>query len=491
MKRRLLSKSKYLNGLQCHKYLWLSFNDPEKISQPDSSTQHVFDEGHRIGELAKRLFLDGVDIPSEDFIGNLDKTKELLKVRRPLFEPGFYVDGYFSRLDILNPVGDEEWDIYEVKGSTTVKDINIHDVSFQRHCARKAGLSVRRCFIVHINNQYIKNGEINPEQLFTTEDVTDLVDGVASGVEDRAEDMWETIASPTCPDIGIGPHCSDPYECPVTWCRECLPEHDIFNLYHGGKKCFDMFNQGIFFIKDIPISTKLSAAQQIQQTCEINNEPFIDKGAIQGLLNSLQYPLYYLDFETFNPAIPFYDGTRPYQRMPFQFSLHLVRSPGTEPERYGFLADGTGDPRPMLLSELRDKLGENGNILVYNQGFEKGVLKELGEAFPEYTTWVEETCDRVIDLYAPFRNFSYYHPMQQGSASLKKVLPALTGQGYDNMEIAKGDDASLTFFNIVMGIYSEEERQKVRQDLEEYCSLDTEGMVRIVGRLLELVKQGE
>lgn len=269
------------------------------MSQPDPSIQHVFDEGHRIGELAKRLFPDGVDIPSQDFIGNLNKTRELLKARKPLFEPGFYVDSYYSRLDVLNSVGHEEWDIYEVKGSTTVKDINIHDVSFQRHCAQKAGLSIRRCFVVHLNNQYVKNGEIDPLQLFTTEDVTDLVNEVASGIEDRAEAMWEIIASTTCPDIGIGPHCSDPYECPVTWCRECLPENNIFDLHRGGKKCFDMFNQGVFFVKDIPASIGLSTAQQIQQTCEINNEPFLDTGAIQGLLNSLRYPLYYLDFETF------------------------------------------------------------------------------------------------------------------------------------------------------------------------------------------------
>lgn len=127
MKRRLLSKSKYLNGLQCPKYLWLLFNDKDKVPQPDTSTQHVFDEGHRVGEFAKSLFLDGIEIPSDDFIGNLNKTREALKENLPLFEPGFYVDGYFSRLDILNPVGDGAWDIYEVKGATSVKEINIHD----------------------------------------------------------------------------------------------------------------------------------------------------------------------------------------------------------------------------------------------------------------------------------------------------------------------------------------------------------------------------
>jgi hypothetical protein len=488
MKRRLLSKSKYLNGLQCPKYLWLLFNDKGKIPQPDSSTQHVFDEGHRIGELAKHLFPDGIDISSDDFTGNLNKTRELLKVRKPLFEPGFYVDGYFSRLDILKPVGDEEWDIYEVKGSTKVQDINIHDVSFQRHCVQNAGLSIRRCFLVHINNQYVKDGDIDPQQLFTSDDVTEQVDEIAGGVEDRSEDMWEIIASPTCPDTGIGPHCSDPYDCPISWCRESLPEHNIFNLVRGGKKCFEMFDRGIFFVKDIPADYKLSAAQQIQQTCEISDKPFIDRTALQEFVGSLEYPLYYMDFETFNPAIPIYDGTRPYQKVPFQFSLHVVDNPGAEPKHHDFLGDGTEDPRQAFLAELKRVVGDHGNIVVYNQSFEKGVLNELGEGFPEYAAWVKETCDRVVDLYAPFRSFSYYHPMQQGSASIKKVLPALTGKGYTGLNIAKGDDASMAFFNMVMGVYAKEEKAIVMKDLEEYCALDTEGMIWIADELEKLCR---
>ena len=468
--------------------MWLLFNDKDKVPEPDTSTQHVFDEGHRIGELAKHLFPDGIDISSEDFTGNLNKTRGHLSLNRPLFEPGFYVDGYYSRLDILCPVGDDTWDIYEVKGSTTVKDVNIHDVSFQRHCARKAGLSIRRCFIVHINNQYVKNGDINPQELFTIEEITERVDEIAGGVEDRSEEMWDLIASPTCPDIGVGPHCSNPYGCPVTWCWDSLPDNNIFHLHRGGKKCFEMFNRGIFFVKDIPADIKLSAVQRIQQTCEIEAQPYIDKEAIQTFVGLLKYPLYYLDFETFNPAIPIYDGTRPYQKVPFQFSLHIVSSPSEEPEHHGFLGDGTEDPRPAFLTKLNGVLGDRGDIVVYNQSFEKGILVELGEAFPEYTTWVKETCDRVVDLYAPFRSFSYYHPMQHGSVSIKKVLPALTGKGYDDLGIAKGDDASLAFFNMVMDQYTDDQKTKIMKDLEEYCALDTQGMKWIVDELEKLCR---
>ncbi|MFC1909733.1 DUF2779 domain-containing protein [Chloroflexota bacterium] len=486
MNRRLLSKSKYLNGLQCHKYLWLIFNDKGKVPEPDTSTQHVFDEGHRIGELAKGLFPDGINVPAEDFMGNLTKTRELLLIRKPIFEAGFYVDSYFSRLDILNPVGNDIWDIYEVKGSTSVKEVNIHDIAFQRHCSQKAGLEIRNCFCVHINNQYVKNGDIDIQQLFTIEDITDQVLEVAGGIEDQAEKMWEVIASPDCPDIGIGPQCGDPYECPVTWCRECLPEHNIFNLYRGGRKCLDMFNEGFLFVKDIPATVKLSVAQQIQQSCETSGQPYFDHAAIKEFLDSLKYPIYYLDFETFNPAIPIYDGTRPYQRVPFQYSLHVVENRGAEPKHFGYLADGIGDPRVGFLYSLANFISNTGDIIVYNQSFEKGVLKELAESFPEYGNWIEQACNRVVDLYGPFRNFRYYHPLQQGSASIKKVLPALTGKSYDDLNIGKGDDASLAFFNIVKGFYTEAEKQAVNKDLETYCALDTEGMIWIVEKLREL-----
>ncbi len=483
MKKRLLSKSRYLNGLQCLKYLWVVFNDKEKISPPDASTQHTFDEGHRIGELAKQLFPNGINISSDNFTENLDITKKLLSANRPLFEPGFYVDNCFSRLDVLYPLGDGSWDIYEVKGSTQVKDLNIHDIAFQRHCVQRAGLSIRNCHIVHINNQYIKDGEIDPQQLFTIEDITDQADEVARDIVDRAENMWETIASPNCPDTRVGPHCSNPYPCPISWCWESLPENNIFDLAGGGRKCFELLDRGILFIKEIPEEYSLSKVQQIQKACEIDGQIHLDKESIREFLNSLEYPLYYLDFETFNPAIPVYNGTRPYQRVPFQFSLHMVEKPESEPRYFGFLSDDTEDPRLDFLNELQRLLGNQGNIIVYNQSFEKGVLSELGTAFPKYNPWVEETKDRIVDLYAPFRSFSYYNPTQEGSASLKKVLPALTGKDYSALAISNGDDASLSFFNMVMGSYSDEEKSKIMNDLEEYCALDTGGMILIVDEL--------
>jgi hypothetical protein len=485
---RLLSKSKYLNGLQCPKYLWLLFHDPEKVPEPDEATQYILDQGHVVGELAKRLFPNSVDIPIDDFVENLRQTRELLKNRRPLFEPGFFVDGLYSRLDILNPVANDEWDIIEVKGSTKVKDENIDDVAFQKLCCTRYGLEIRQCHLAYINNQYVRLGEIEPERLFSMQDITAEVAEASNGLEDRISDMIEVISTDTCPDTPVGSQCGEPYACPVTWCWESLPEHHIFQLYRGGRKCSELYNQGILTVKDIPSDFKLSGPQRIQKECTVTGEPHIDKEAINQFLITLQHPLHYLDFETISPVVPMYDGTRPYQRIPFQFSLHTVPDEHAGVLHHSFLADGSGDPRHRLLFELKNILADTGSVVVYNQSFEKGVLLELAEAFPEFEGWVQAVCDRLVDLYVPFRDFHYYHPQQCGSASIKEVVPAVTGKGYEGMSIARGDDASLAFLKLASGELSADERERLRADLEKYCGLDTEGMIWIVDVLRNLSK---
>jgi hypothetical protein len=486
MPKKLLSKSKYLNGLQCLKYLWLLYNAPESIPEFDASTLRIFDQGHQVGELAKKLFPGGIDIPDEDFSGNLRLTKQLLAKRKPLFEPGFYQDNLFSRLDILNPVGEDAWDIIEVKSSTSVKDVNLHDVSFQRLCCQKAGLKINRCFLAVVNNQYVKHGEINAAEYFAMHDITDDVNQIAEGIEERIQEMFAAIASPTCPVIRIGEYCNSPYDCPVTLCREHLPDSNIFDLYRGGKKCYQMYYDGILTVADIPENYKLGQSQQIQKTCEISGLPHIEKQAIKEFLNQIKSPVYYLDFETISPVIPLFDGTRPYQRIPFQYSLHKVDE--KEIKHYSFLAEGQDDPRPGLLKKLKRDIGKEGSILTYNQSFEEGVLRELAEAFPDYAEWVDGTVVRMLDLLEPFRDFSYYHPDQHGSASIKKVMPAITGKGYDELEISNGDVASGTFLAVTFGEATEEEKVRALQNLEWYCGRDTEGMIWIVEKLKELIK---
>jgi len=485
---KLLSKTKYLTGLQCLKLLWLQINDPKRLPQVDLATQFIFDQGHVVGELAKNLFPEGINTPTGDFMGNIAATRELLNERRPLFEAGILAGRIYSRIDILRPANGNQWDIIEVKSSTSIKEVNIHDVSFQRHCCESQGLPINHCYLAYINNQYIKDGEINTQELFKVDDITDLVGEVSHGIHNRIENMFEDMAREKCPEIGIGPHCRDPYECALAECWDFLPEHNIFNMYYGGKKCFELYDSGIFTVKEIPDSYKLNGKQSIQKTCEISGQPHVDKEAITDFLNTLQYPLYYLDFETIGPVVPLFDGTRPYQAIPFQFSLHVVRDGKASPEHFSFLAGGPEDPRSKFLSKLKKVMGDSGSIVVYNQGFEEGILKKLAMAFPEYDDWITDIRGRLIDLLQPFRGFYYYHPQQKGSASIKKVLPAFTGRSYDGMEIADGVDASIKFYTVTYGEAKDEECNKVRADLEKYCALDTEGMIWIVEKLREVVK---
>ena len=484
----MLSKSRYLNGLQCPRYLWILFHEPERIPQPDAVTQHRFDQGHQVDVLARKLFPNGIDIPAGDFADNLRQTRELLNRHVSLFQAGVRAGEIYARADILNPAGENEWDIIEVKSSTSIKDENYGDVSFQKFCYEKSGLKIRKSFLAYINNEYVRHGDIDPGQLFTVEDISDEVEEVSSGIQERIDNMLDIISAEQCPAITIGKHCNTPYGCPLR--QECwgfLPENSVFELYRGGNKSFELFENDVLTIKDIPSYFELTDKQQIQKECAINGEPYIDKGEIKRFLGTLKYPLYYLDFETFSPAVPLFDGASPYQKIPFQFSLHVVGKEKAEPGHHSFLAEGTEDPRPELLSRLRKVIGEQGSIVVYYQAFEKGVLKELAEAFPDSAGWAEDVSGRIVDLLNPFRSFHYYHPAQKGSASLKMVLPALTGKGYEGMDIGGGEQASIAFLEATYGDVSKETRMKIRGDLEKYCGLDTEGMMWIVGRLRELV----
>jgi hypothetical protein len=487
MPLQLLTKSKYISGLQCPKYLWIQLHEPERIPETDTVTQHMFDQGHLVGECAKQLFPGGIDIPQDDFMGNIEKTKELLTERKALFEAGILTKGIYSRVDILNPVNEDEWDIIEVKSSTSVKDVHIDDVSFQKHCCEKAGLKIRNCKLAYINNQYIKNGRIDPKQLFILEDISTQVEKVSAGIEERVLNLLEIISNNKCPEVTIGKHCLAPYDCALrAECWRFLPENSIFDLRGGKTKQFSLYEQGIIFIKDIRNDIPLSRQQQIQKECVLTGTTHVEKEEIQRFLDMLKYPLYYLDFETMGPAIPIYDGVKPYQTIPFQFSLHIVVNDGSEPVHHSFLANGIEDPRPQLLHELKRLLGSEGSIIAYNSGFEEGVLKELVEAFPEYRGWLEGILTRIVDLLFPFSNFHYYHASQKDTASLKKVLPAITGKGYEEMGIGAGMDASIAYERITYGSATQEEMARVRADLLKYCKLDTEGMIWIVEKLRNL-----
>jgi hypothetical protein len=299
--------------------------------------------------------------------------------------------------------------------------------------------------------------------------------------------MHAAIKLNVCPEIKIGPHCSDPYDCPLAEvCWDFVPERSVFNLRYARGKQWDLFQRGVLRLEDIPNGFTLNDAQALQVACQRSGETHVDHAAIQSFLSGLEHPLYFFDFETFMPAVPMFDISKPYGQIPFQFSLHVVERKGAKPQHFSFLAEGRDDPRPEMLQQARDLLGSKGSIVGYNVAFEKSRLNECAGFFPEYRVWVDSVTPRFFDLLVPFRAMRYYNPVQNGSASLKAVLPALTGSGYENLEIQEGGTASREFVRVTYGDVADEERARVRASLEAYCCQDTRALIDLLEALERL-----
>ncbi len=493
---RTLTKSKFLDGLQCPKLLWTRCNAPELIPSPSPRTQQVFDVGHRVGELAIQRFPGGHRVQEVNFLKNIEETKALLSSvdPKPIYEAGIMAGRLYSRADILRPSDTlaGAWDVIEVKCGTEVKEIYLRDIAFQRYCYEQAGVKIGRCFLMYINNEYVRSGDIDVAQFFNLLDVTEELPPLIRALPPIIDGFLKIIDLPKCPAISIGEYCKakkgQRYECamkPVCW--KFLPKEHVLELTRIGNKGFDLVDQGILRIADVPDDFKLSDNQTIQRHCAIQQKPFIDEDALQAFLETIRYPLWHFDFETLFEAIPRFDGVRPYQQVPFQFSMHVQKTPGAKPEHFEFLHQEPTDPRPALLKAMQDCLGAEGMLLAYNMSFEQGRLEELGEAFPEYAPWCKAVINRMNDLIIPFRSFICYHPGQHGSASLKKVLPAWTGTGYEGMGISDGGQATGEYARVTFGANIDPaDRAKVYADLLEYCGLDTRAMVDILEKLRSL-----
>lgn len=460
----MLTKSNYLKGEQCLRLLWFAH---KKLMPPISeSDQHRFDQGYLFEEQVHKLFPDGKNLKDLDFKENLEKTKT---ESGTLFEAGFLADNLYARADILNE------NLYEIKSTTEVKKQHIIDLAFQKHVIEKTR-PIKKCFVIHLNKDYKKQGEIDPKKLTTIQDVTEEVELI----EINTEEYEKILKLNEPPEINISSNCNKPYICPFK--EECwgtLPKDNVL-LLTNWRQYWKLFQNNIIELKDIDESLK--PKDEIIKEAHLKNKKIISKEHIKHFLKTLKYPLYHFDFETFDTAVPIYDNSRPYQKIPFQYSLHIQHKDKIEHKEY--LADGKQDPRIKLLKQLKNDLKGNGSIIVFNKSFEIMVLKQLMEDFNE--PWIQDVIDRIVDLAVPFQNFHYYCPSQKGSYSIKKVLPAITGKGYDNLEINKGDIASVKFFNNF--IKEKKKNPKLRKNLLEYCKLDTEGMVWIVNELEKIIQ---
>ncbi len=485
MPKHLLTKSAFRNGIACDRYFWIYQNERERLPEVDESTQAMFDQGHLIGNLAKSLFPDGIEIDwRSGHEAGIAQTSAAVRERKPIFEAGFQHGMTHARADILNPSSGGRWDLIEVKSSSTAKKEHLYDVAFQKHVYERAGISIDRCCVMHVNRNYVRRGNLDVAQLLVCTDVTSEIQPLAPGIPVEIKRQLSVMSLPGPPEAVIGPPCDG---CGFhDDCWAFLPERNVFSLYRAGRKAYDLMDRNILALKDIPGDFKLTPRQSIQVACEKSGAPHIDLPAIHGFLEQLQWPLYFLDFETFMTAVPQYDNLRPYENVPFQYSLHVVRTPEAQAEHRSFLSDGKRDPRPEILEMLKSELGQKGSIVAYNATFEIAVLKSCTAYFPAYRTWLESTRPRFADLLVPFREFHYYHPDQKGSASLKAVLPVMTGRNYSGLDISEGQTASLRFLEMAFGDADEARKNEIREALETYCAQDTEAMIEIIEALGKL-----
>jgi len=480
----LLTKSKYMNGLQCPRLLW--FSNKKLLPEHSLSDKHKFSQGADVEYYARQLF-NGENLAELDYKENKQRTKELVEQKKTIIEAGFEIDNMFVRSDVLEY--DNGRNLYEIKATTQVKPQHIEDLAFQKFVLEKTGLTINKLFILNLNKEYIKNGEIKAEDIINKTEVTEDVE-LITGIEQNAQKFLEIMNLPEYTDIPIGQHCNKPYICVLKeqdW--GTLPKHNVLELTNW-RVYWKLFNDGIIEIKDIPKGTKLTAKDEIVKEAVLDNETKVSKEHIKHFLETLNYPLYHFDFETYDTAIPIFDKTRPYQKIPFQFSLHIEQENGST-EHHEFLAEDGADPRPALLQKMAEVMGEKGDVIVFNQTFEIGRIKEMMENFPEHEEMLQNVLGRIVDLATPFRNFYFYKPEQKGKYSIKKVLPAITGKSYSELEINNGGDASMMFFYSHVKTdskYSEGlDKDYVRKHLLKYCGLDTEGMVWILREMKKLI----
>jgi hypothetical protein len=451
----------------------------------------VFQRGTNVGVLAQQLFPDGIDTSPQnqfDYSNCLKKTtKEIKAGSKIIYEAGFQFNEVLAIADII--VKDRNnWKVYEVKSSTSISETYINDAALQYYVLSNSVLKIKDFSIIYINNQYIRQGELDINSLFLIESVLEQILPLQEFIIDNVEQLKDVLIKKIMPDIDIGEQCHNPYKCGFfNYCRKHIPEYSIFDFsgMHLAKK-YDLYRDGIIKLDDIADDYSLSKKNKLQLDVYKSGQPQINDIEIKDFIDDLNYPLHFMDFETFQPAVPLFDNSRPYQQIPFQYSIHYKETQKSDLTHSEFLAEAGDDPREEFIKKLLEGTEGHGNIIVYNKTFEITRLKELARDFPEYSEEIEERILRIKDLMLPFQRNYYYAPEMKGSYSIKAVLPALVPElSYDELEINDGGLASIAFENL----FTETDMIKIvetREHLLEYCKLDTMAMVKILEKIEHL-----
>lgn len=468
-----ITKSDFLLYCEAPRHLWAKKHGQIEISITDFD-QHLAEEGNRVEALAQE-FLASVLLPQHP--GDQFLWQQT------------YSDGPFdSRLDglVFKPKSNT-YDLYEIKSSTGVDKDIVYDVTFQAVILAKQ-IPIDHYYVLHLNKEYIRSGELNLTSLFIVEDISDKVKALMPEVELlRGEAL--RVAQLTDPDQAE--HCLSPKECPCpALCHPELPDFSIYDIPRLTRiKKLQLLNSKILAAKDVPTSFDLNPKQRLVVDLARTNSEHIDHKAITAELEKIAFPLYFLDYETCICAIPQYEGYHPQQQIVFQYSLHKLEKSGDEPIHYEQISLVEGDPTFPLLERLKEDIGDSGTVIVWNKSFEMTMNKEMAKLHPEYAVFLEQLNQRIYDL-GDIVNLGYYlHPGFKGSWSIKHVLPVMVPDlSYNDMAIGKGDQASMAWWNINFGLVDPREKDQLTEALLRYCELDTLAMVEIYQKLVDLIK---
>lgn len=477
---------------------WLNKYKPEERIIDDSVTARM-EAGTEVGDLARSLFGEYVDIIVQnenglDLPAMLSRTQEEMSRETPVIcEAAFVHEGLYCAVDILKKE-QGGWAIYEVKSSTqNDSPVYMADIAYQKYVLEHCGVTVMGTYLVCLNNEYIFNGTLNVQELFK---ITDVSEEIISEEEQITENLIlaeQILDSEEEPDIDLSENCNSPYPCAFwQYCSKHIPKPSVFDLYRMQfKKKIEYYRDGLISYEALSQSKQIKNAKQLRQIAFALEDKgtYVEKENIQAFLDTLSYPIYFLDFETVQPVIPQYVGTKPYQQIPFQYSLHYIEEEGGELKHKEFLAESGVDPRRALAEQLCSDIPMNVCVTAYNKAFECSRIKELAESFPDLAEHLLNIESNIKDLLVPFQSGYYYNRAMGGSFSIKSVLPAIFPNDptldYHNLEDVHNGSEAMSIFPKIKDM-SPEEQERTRENLLKYCELDTYAMVKVWEELVRV-----
>ncbi len=475
-------------------WLWLKKHAKTMLPPVDPATQAIFDTGHGFEQYAEALFPSGVTLGFSDYDEYLSLPKRTMQALdegiHTIFQGRFEHEQLTFICDVIQVVDKKEVDLIEIKSSTSAKPEHLVDLAFQMVVLEKSGFTVREISVIHVNNQYVRNGAIKPKAITAKTDVTESVKALRDFTLQKIDEALGVVGLKECPDVS--PLCAESKSF-GEWLE--IYKHlkspkpgSIYDLCQMDAKTLqNLQDNGITLIKDIPEDFVLKPKQRLQLEALRRGRPTIHPDRIKEYLDSLKFPLYFFDYETLSSLAPYFDGLKPYQQLPFQYSLHILDSPTAELRHEEFLHHESSNPAESLTKALISHIGDKGTVLTWNMSFERSCNTLLGSLLPEYAAFYKKLSNRIVDLMVPFSSNWYVDAEFCGSASIKNVLPVLIPElSYKELDISDGGSAQRLWMEAVLDGKHDGKKEQILSNLLEYCKLDTLAMVEIYRKLREL-----